>query len=413
VFGILNGEIEMSRKQPLLAIEGGSPSRPSPIEPLFHVEQVTRDRISKILDSGQFSGWYGGPVAREFEKEFASRFGANHAIAVNSGTSALHAAVASLGLKHEDEVIIPAAAYVSAASVVVQEGAIPILCDIEEDTYDISVKDFERRITNKTRAAIVVHFWGCPAPMGPISEIARQRGIVVIEDCGQSHGSTVGDSVTGAIGDFGCFSFAPRKHITTGEGGMVTCRSDHAAARVRELVNKGKGPGWLDYHSVGFSYAMGELDAAIGLDGLRNLDKELACRRAAAEVYRRTLADTPLRLPDDPPWGKHVYFKVPILLPPDMAQLRDLFHDVIAAENVSCRVPHPPVYSIPWLKEYVAERGKPYDPASFPATADLLPRMVEVESGPNLSDQDVEVSANAVLRAWNYICDKERLARHL
>ena len=392
-------------QETLLAIEGGKPSRPQPIQPLYHVGQDTRDLIAEILDSGQFSAWYGGKVARRFEKEFAERMGANHAIAVNSGTSALHAAVAALGLKSDDEVIVPAAAYVSAASVVVQEGAVPVLCDIDE-AYVLSVEDFERRITDKTRAVIVVHFWGYPVDMDRLCEIALRKGIVVIEDCGQSHGCTIGTRVTGSIGEFGCYSFAPRKHVTTGEGGMVTCKSERDAARVRELINKGKGNGWLDYHSLGFSYAMPELDAAIGLDSLRKLDSELVRRRQAAEVYRRTLAHTPLRIPVDPPYGQHVYFKVPILLPEEMTSARDLLCDVIDKENVSCRVPHPPVYTIGWLAKYAADRGRPFDAESFPFTANLLPRMIEVESGPNLSDEDIEVSANAVARAWKYVCSR-------
>jgi glycine/serine hydroxymethyltransferase len=160
-----------------------------------------------------------------------------HAVAVNSGTSALHAAVVAAVIGPGHEVIVPAAAYVSAASVVVQERAIPVMCDIDETTYCISSEDVEHRLSEKTRAIIPVHFWGCPVDMARITKIARHHNLIVIEDCAQSHGSTIGRQMTGSIGDFGCFSFAPRKHITTGQGGMVLCKSERHALRVRELVN--------------------------------------------------------------------------------------------------------------------------------------------------------------------------------
>ena len=389
-----------------LAIEGGVPARPAPINPLYRVGADTRNRILQILDSGELSTWYGGLVVREFEASFASTIGAADAVAVNSGTSALHIAVATLGLLPGDEVVVPAACYLSAASVVAQEGGIPVLCDINEDTYVMSVEDLERHITERTRAVIVVHFWGCPANLDPICEFARERKIVVIEDCGQSHGSRIRERFTGSIGDFGCFSFAPRKHITTGQGGMVTSRTARGGALIRELVNKGKGKGWLAYNRLGFSYAMTEIEAAVGLDGLLNLTAEVNNRRVAADTYRRALSGTPLRLPRDPPWGEHVYFKMPILVPEEMATKRDLFARAIDAENISCRVPHPPVWTIPWLAKYAAIHNRHYDPGLYPVTGWLLPRMVEVETGPNMTEHDVKVSANAVLDAWNYICER-------
>lgn len=391
----------MSEIKKPLTMRDGAPARPEPIPPAWHVSADTRQRISEILDHGCFSDWYGGPVCREFEKEFAFVIGAADAVAVNSGTSALHVAVVAGGVEPGDEVIMPVAAYVSAASVVAQERAIPVLCDIDEVTFTIDTADLERRVTGRTRAIIVVHFWGCPVNMTVVSEIASRHGLVVIEDCGQSHGATFGSNMTGSIGDLGAFSFAPRKHITTGQGGMVTCRTRSTAARVRALVNKGKGYGWLDYYSLGYGYGMSELDAAIGLDGLKALGDSVCRRRKAREIYQRVLEDTPLILPDDPPWGRHAYFKVPILLPDDATEVRDTLVEAISAENVSCRPSHPPMYSIPWLAEYVAGMGHPYDLGSYPAARRLLPRLLEVESGPNMSDEDVEVSAQAVLKAWH------------
>jgi len=389
-----------------LAIHGGEPIRPHPIEPNTYLSRESRARVDQLLDSGVLSAWYGGRFAREFESRFASYLGGGHAVGVNSGTSALHAAVVAAGIGPGDEVLMPAAAYVSAASVVVQEQAVPVLCDIDPETFTIDPGDLERRITPRSRAVIPVHFWGCPADMDAVTRIAAEHGLTVIEDCGQSHGATVGSRKTGLIGRFGCYSLAPRKHISTGEGGIVTCREEEDARRVREVVNKGKGLGWLDYHRLGYSYAMPEFEAVVALDGLARLDEEIKSRRQAAGIYRRELADTPLSVPGDPAWGRHVYFKIPFTLPEVLAGERDFVVDALHAENVSCRPPHPPMYTIPWLAEYAAAQGRPYDRASFPVTERLLHRMFEVESGPCLPPHEAELSARAVREVWQHIAAK-------
>lgn len=378
-----------------------TPARPAPVPPAHRVSPRTRDRIAAILDAGQFAEWYGGPVVREFEAAFARRMGAARGVAVTSGTSALHTAVAAAGISAGDEVIVPVAAYISAASVVVQQQAVPVAADVDPVTITLDLDDVERRITERTRAIIPVHFWGCPTDMDGLTALASRHDLVVIEDCGQSHGATVGDRPTGAIGHFGCYSFAPRKHITTGQGGMVVCRDVEHEPRLRALVNKGKGNGWLAYDELGFSYAMAEIEGALGLDGLANLDEEIDRRRAAATMFREVLDGTGLEIPDDPPWGRHVYFKVPILLPDSHVHLRDQIVEAIAAENVSCRPTHPPIYAIEYLARYVAAAGRPFDEATLSGGNDVLPRAIEVESGPNLTADDVRVSAAAVLSVWN------------
>jgi len=396
----------MSTKPGRLAIHGGTPARPAPIKPRIAVSDTLLDSVRELIEDGCFSDWYGGPRAHQFEREFAKYLGAGHAVAVNSGTSALHLAVAAAGFGPGDEVLMPAAAYISAASVTLQQQATPVLCDIDAATMTIDPADVERRITERTKGIIPVHFWGCTSDMERIGELAARHNLVIIEDCGQSHGARFGARYTGAIGDFGCFSLAPRKHLSTGQGGVVTCRSEENALRVRELANKGKGSGWLDYHTLGFSYVMPEFEALLGLSGLPGIAAEVKRRQEACDLYREILSDTPLSIPIDPPWGDHVYFKVPIILPREAQGERDFMVEALLAENVSCRPPHPPFYEIMWLREECARLGRPMNSAEYPVTADLLPRIVELESGPNMKPEDVEVSARAVLKIWNYIAQE-------
>jgi perosamine synthetase len=400
----------MVMKSGRLAIHGGEPARPAPIKPRIVVADTLLDSVRELIEDGCFSDWYGGPRAHEFEREFAKYLGAGYAVAVNSGTSALHLAVAAAGFGPGDEVLMPAAAYISAASVVLQQQATPVLCDIDAATMTIDPADAERRITERTKGILPVHFWGCTTDMERVCQLAGRYRLLVIEDCGQSHGARVASRYTGAIGDFGCFSLAPRKQLSTGQGGIVTCRSEENAQRVRELANKGKGPGWLDYHTLGFSYVMPEFEALLGLSGLLGLDLEVKRRRAACDLYRKILSDIPLSIPVDPPWGDHVYFKVPIVLPREAKGQRDFMVEALLAENVSCRPPHPPFYEIAWLSAESTRLGRPLKNTDYPVTADLLPRIIELESGPNMTPEDVEVSARAVAKVWSHITQTSAVA---
>lgn len=393
--------------QDALAIHGGTPVRATPSQ---HSPQTTvvvsdeaRKRVSDLLDRGILSEFYGGPYTREFEAAFQDRYGGGLAVACNSGTSALHVAVVAAGIGPGDEVILPAQCFISAAMVVVQEGGIPVPCDAEPEYLTQSIEHLEALITPRTKAIMPVHLWGAPTDIEAVMRVARRHGLAVIEDCCQSHGGTVGDTLTGRFGDYGCFSFASRKHVSAGEGGLVLTQSAEQEARIRSLVNLGKGAGWLDYRSLGYSYRMVEFSAIIAKDGLDRLDDEVAMRRRTARILREALADTPLAVATDPPWGTHVFFKVPVQLPEEYRSARQFVVGALMAENVGCRPTHPPLYNIGWLRDYLARHGHSVDPGDVPVTSAHQVRIFEVESGPNLSERDTELSAEAVLKVWKYV----------
>lgn len=402
----------MSGTSEPLAIHGGKPTRAKFIHPRVEIDQITRQRIQDLIEDGCYSDYYGGKIAREFEAEFARYHGGGYAVAVNSGTSALHAAYAALNLAPGDEVIVPAAAYMSVASAVIQEGAVPVVCDIDPVTWTMCPDDFERHITPRTRAVAPVHFWGVPADMERICEIARRHNLHIVEDCAQSHGTTIGDRIVGTFGDLACYSFAPRKHMSTGQGGMVFTRSEKLADSVRSLANKGKGHGWLDYRRLGFSYVLGDFESLLGLDALRKLESEMAARRQAAEIFRQALKGSGLEVAEEASWGKHIYFKVPVMVPEDKVRHRDFMVKALAAENLSVRPPHPPIYTIPWLRDYMLAKGVDCDPASFPVSEAMLPRIFEVESGPALPPEEAERSAQGVLKIWRYVLEHEHQDLH-
>jgi dTDP-4-amino-4,6-dideoxygalactose transaminase len=386
-----------------LAINGGRPARAEPLFIGVRVSDELRAQILELLDTGQpLAGYYGGPQSALLERQFAELHGpGRHAVAVNSGTSALHIALAVAGVGTGDEVIVPSLCFVSAASAVVQLGGIPVICDVEPRTLTIDPQAVERLISPRTKVVLPVHYWGFPADLVALRRICDDRGLVLVEDSCQAPLAPVGGSTTGRFGEFSAFSFCDRKHARSGEGGMVLSADEEAAARIRSLVNFGKGPGWDDYYEPGYSYRMVELSALIVRDGLRKLPEEQAARRTAAAVYRSVLQHTELLPVPDPLWGQSIYFKLPILLPEGSVGERGYVADAVQAENVSCRVPHRPLYEIPWLAELVSRHGHPVNPESFPVTAALFPRLIEVETGPYLSEEDAHVSAGAVDKVWH------------
>lgn len=393
-----------------LAIEGGKPVRAEFIVPLVEISATCKGQIIDLLESGVLSNWYGGPISHEFEQAFADFHGMPHGVAVNSGTSALHAAYVAAEIGPGDEVIVPSVAYVSAASAAIQEGALPIVCDVEPQTLGMSPTDLEKRITTRTKLIVPVHMWGIPNDMDGIVAVARRRGIPILEDCGQAHGARYKEQLVGTFGEMAAFSFAPRKHICTGQGGMVICCNAELAKRARSAANKGKGYGWHDYNRLGYSYVMGDMEALVGLDGLKNLEEEVEKRRRAARIYETYLVGSGLEMQSTPEDRYACYFKYFFRLPNDLLPYKEFMISALLAENIATRASHPPMHTIPWLAEYIHKHGRDNPAASNPrpVAEREVARIVEVESGPAMTDDDVHVSAKGVLKVWTRIKEMHR-----
>lgn len=247
------------------------------------------------------TGWItSGPKVKAFEDAFALRHNVKHALAVTSATTALHLALVALGVKEGDEVIVPAFTWVSTANVVLYCGATPVFVDVDPSTFNIDVSKLKQKITNKTKAIIPVHLFGLCADMDAIKEIAGD--IPLVEDGACAAGSAYKSTPAGGLGTFGCFSFHPRKSITTGEGGMITTNDDELAAKVGMLRNHGAsiseeqrhhGPKPYilpDFDDLGFNYRMTDFQGAIGLVQIKKLDLFIDERQKWAEFYRNELS---------------------------------------------------------------------------------------------------------------------------
>lgn len=250
----------------------------------------------KYLDECIDTGWISseGPFVHRFEESFANRLGSRFGIAVCNGSAALDVAVAALEIGPGDEVIMPTFTIISCAAAVVRAGATPVLVDIDPLTWNMDVARLEDLVTPRTRAIMVVHIFGLPVDMDPVIELARRRGIKIIEDAAQAHGQTYRGRPCGALGNISTFSFYPNKHVTTGEGGMLATDDPELAARCRSLRNLCFKPEQRFVHDeLGWNYRMTNLQAAIGVAQLERLDEFLARKRRMGARYQRLLAGLP------------------------------------------------------------------------------------------------------------------------
>ena len=238
--------------------------------------------VVKVMRSGYLtSGLGAGPVVTEFEKQFAKFAEAKHAIAVNTGTAALHAAIAAVGINAGDEVILPSFTFVATAEAVVLAGGKPVFADIDPETYNLDPQAVAKAITKKTKVIVPVDLYGLSADMEPIQEIARKHVCRVVEDAAQAHGLTYLDKQPGAYADAACWSLYASKNMTTGEGGVVTTNDDKVAEVTRMVRTHGERAKYAS-EMLGNNYRMSEIQAAIGVEQLKKLPKFIAKRRENA-----------------------------------------------------------------------------------------------------------------------------------
>lgn len=290
------------------------PERPRliPVGKVFLDEEEIA-AAAEAMRSGRLAA---GPRAEEFERRFAEYLGCRHAVSLNSGTAALHLALAALGVGPGDEVIVPPLTFFATVAAVLYQGAVPVFADIEADSLCLDPEDVRRRLTPRTRAILVVHLFGDSADMDGLKAAASGKGIALVEDAAQAHGTEWKGKKAGTLGEAGIFSFYATKHMTTGEGGALVTDRDDIALSARSLRNHGM----TDYDThrrLGYNYRMPEIAAAIGLVQLKKLDG-LNERRIANSRYlldKVAGMDLPgIRTFRPRPGVRHTYFWCPILI---------------------------------------------------------------------------------------------------
>ncbi len=254
---------------------------------------ITEDEIEAVSSVLRTSSLSLGPRLEEFEALLAERHGAESAIAVSSGTAALHLATRALNIGNQDEVIVPSFTFIAVSNALLYEGAVPVFVDIDPVTLNMNPAQVEAAITSRTRAILVVHTFGIPADMDVLCEIAERHHLYVIEDACEAIGATFHGRSVGTFGDIGVFGFYPNKQITTGEGGALLVRDGRVAKRVRAMRNQGRYPteDWFQHREIGFNYRLSELSCALGTAQLKRLGSILAARAKVAAQYRQRLLE--------------------------------------------------------------------------------------------------------------------------
>lgn len=255
----------------------------------MNISEEEKKEVLKVLESQLLSS-LAGNVVETFEKEFADYLGVKHAVAVNSGTAALHAAIASLDIGPGDEVIVSPFTFIATASSVLQNNAIPIFADIDDKTYTLDPQSVEEHVTEKTKAIIPVHLAGISADMDPLLEIAEENDIFIVEDACQAHGCHYKGKKVGSLGDLGTFSFYPSKNMTTGEGGMITTDNEKLAEQCRLVRHHGE-PSWYIYNRLGWNYRMTEIQGAIGRVQLKRIGDFIKDRNQKAKILTEGVED--------------------------------------------------------------------------------------------------------------------------
>jgi perosamine synthetase len=307
------------------------------------------EAVVKVLKSGILTHGLGaGPMVKRFEGEFARFMGAKHAVAVNSGTAALHMAIAAADIKRGDEVILPSFTFVATAESVAMAGAKPVFVDIDPETYTVSPEEVEKAVSEKTKAIIAVDLYGAPADMKPLREIADKNGLKLIEDAAQAHGAVYEDKPVGAYADMACWSFYASKNMTTGEGGMITTNSDELAERLRLIRCHGERQKYMST-TIGHNYRMPEVEAAIGLVQLKKLPGFLARRRENAERLTAKLCGTEkLQLPKERPNCRNSWYLYTVRLKNASRQKRDALVEQLKGKGVGAEVYYPwPIHLMP------------------------------------------------------------------
>jgi len=277
---------------------------------------------AKYVEDCIRTGWVSseGSYLTAFERAWANYCGAEHGVAVSNGTTALQIAVAALHLEPGSEIILPSFTIVSCSLAIIEADCVPVLVDVDPETWALDLDQVEAKITERTRAIMPVHMFGHPVDMPRVMQIARKYGLKVIEDAAEAHGAEVDGRRVGGIADLATFSFYANKIITTGEGGMVLTSDTAIAARLRSLRNLCFRPERRFYHTeIGHNYRMTNVQAAIGLAQLERIDDHLERKRWMAARYNERLGDLPqVRLPIEKPGYRTVYWMYALVLSDDV-----------------------------------------------------------------------------------------------
>ena len=389
-----------------LAIEGGAPVR-TDLLPYGHqwIDAEDIDAVVEVLKSDWITQ---GPKIEEFERQVVQYCRAKYAVAVSSGTAALHAARAVAGISPGDEVITTPITFAATANAIVYCGGKPVFADVKEDTLNVDPDEIRKRLSSQTKAIIPVDFTGHPADLEQIINIAQQQGLVVIEDASHALGAEYKGQKLGSLADMTILSFHPVKHITTGEGGMILTDDKEFYEKLKVFRHHGivkgnpdKGAWCYEIYEPGYNLRITDFQCALGISQLKKLDRFIQRRREIAARYNEAFAEVKeIITPIEDKSVKAVYHIYVIQLRPDLlrAGRREVF-EALRAENIGVNVHYMPLHLHPF---YQREFG--YKQGDYPRAERYYERAITLPIFPRMSEEDVEDVITAVKKVIHYYC---------
>jgi len=371
----------------------------------FHKPFIDEEDILNVIEILK-SGWLTiGPKTEEFEKKFKTFLGAKNAICLSSCTAAIHLAIKALGIKAGMEIVTPAINFISACEVALQENILPILVDIDKHTGNININSLEKAITTNTKGMILVHFGGNPCEMDKIMEIAKDKGLFIIEDAAHALPSYYKGKIIGVIGDIGCFSFYATKTMTTGEGGMAVTNNDEYANKMRILRLHGiskdawkrysdEGDWYYEVIDIGYKYNLTDIQAALGLSQLTKLEWMWERRKEIARRYIEAFKDIEeMELQSIEPGNESSWHLFPIFIRLEALKIdRRGFINILKERGIGTSVHFIPIYRHPYYRKFFN-----YEYSKFPNSEWFYEREISLPIYPSLAIKDQEYVIENIL----------------
>ena len=393
----------------LLAVDGGTPVRDTGL-PYGHqsIEEEDIEAVVQVLRSDWITT---GPKVAEFEEAVAAYVDARYAVSFSSGTAALHGAAFAAGLGPGDEAITTPLTFCATANCVLYMGATPVFADVCDDSLNLDPEQVARRITSRTKAVIPVDYAGHPADLDSFSELAQQNGLVIIEDAAHALGAEYKGQRVGSISHMTIFSFHPVKHITTGEGGMVTTDNPELASRLRMFRNHGidpkarqqqghaMGQWYYEMTELGYNYRLSDIGCALGLSQLHRLTDNLKRRREIAGYYTEALAELPgIVTPIERPETKSAWHLYPVRIQLDRfgSGRKELFQ-ALRAENIEVNVHYIPVHLHPYYR-----RRFGYQDGEYPMAEAAYESLISLPLFPGMLEQDAQDVIQAMRKVFGH-----------
>lgn len=391
----------------LLAIHGGKPVRDHYLP--YGKQSIDKDDIHAVINALQSDFITTGPTIKQFEDQVATYVGAKYAVAFSNGTAALHGACFAAEISNDDEVITTSMTFAASSNCVLYQGGVPVFTDIKSDTYNIDPVLIKDKITDKTKAIIPVHFTGQPVELDEILKIAQEHDLTVIEDAAHALGATYKEKKIGSISDMTMFSFHPVKHITTGEGGIITTNNKdyyqkllqfrtHGITRDPNNLTENHGPWYYEMQFLGYNYRMTDIQAALGLSQLQKLDSFIAKRKQYVAMYDKELKDLPeIILPKqlnhvDSSW--HLYI-IQLNLPMLKVDRKEIFQ-ALQQENIGVNVHYIPIHLQPYYQKLGYQKG------ICPNAEKLYESIITLPLFSEMSEQDANDVIQAVKKVINF-----------